>query len=679
MQEMARIDAIKTSQVKTTFLSSLSHELRSPLHGILGSVQLMRSTPLDSFQNSMVNSITICGRTLLETVQHLLDHAERKDPGRNESKRTFPTETSIRITSELPALDLSQDLKSTAPFCNIGLVTEEVVETMFLGQGRFDVSISGDDVPGALINPSTHNEIARRRSRFLIVDIGDYANLDFAISASSYGRLVMNILGNALKFTESGYILIWLRSNDADASKASVTLKINDSGVGMSRDFLTNEAFEPFRKYNPHSAGTGVGLNVVQRIIEDVGGSIEIMSQPDRGTDVTLRLPLERNKRSEEPESPHNSILASISQLKSRRICILHSKSPDDNGPPESLRHWQMLKRYVDALYTTLREELKMVVTLTSEWDVHDESDVVICPEVSFEGLQAIRSVTHRRPPATLLIAIDTLEADTLRCDARITSKSSIVEVMTQPCGPYKLGMVLSQCLKRYDGTSADSLRSLGVPLESFCDKNDSQLVSELGPRLGECAPMPFRPKADSFDNEHRLSEEDALPPLETSIGESKISPLPKIEETTKDQQVLIVDDNAINRRLLSVFMKKQKLPFKEAKDGLQALEAYKEAGGKFDIILMDISMPVMDGMTSTRMIREHETEQNMEPAHIIALTGLTSASAKLEAWSSGVDDFLTKPVDFKDLESLMKAGRRNVGKGFLNEESKKKVDEKLP
>ena len=115
--------------------------------------------------------------------------------------------------------------------------------------------------------------------------------------------------------------------------------------------------------------------------------------------------------------------------------------------------------------------------------------------------------------------------------------------------------------------------------------------------------------------------------------------------------------------------MKRHKLPFKEAKDGQQALTTYKEDKGKFDVVLMDISMPVMDGMTSTRLIREHEKENNIAPSHIIALTGLTSASAKLEAWTSGVDDFLTKPVDFKKLENLIEVGRGGEGTGFWKEE----------
>lgn len=94
----------------------------------------------------------------------------------------------------------------------------------------------------------------------------------------------------------------------------------------------------------------------------------------------------------------------------------------------------------------------------------------------------------------------------------------------------------------------------------------------------------------------------------------------------------------------------------------------YKDTSPPFDTVLMDISMPVMDGMTATRLIRDFEKEKGLRAAHVIALTGLTSASAKLEAWTSGVDDFLTKPVDFKRLEGLVRVGRGGEGTGFMKE-----------
>lgn len=243
----------------------------------------------------------------------------------------------------------------------------------------------------------------------------------------------MNLLGNALKFTESGYVHLSLRSERTDSSKVPVTLRLSDSGIGISKEFLYNDAFEPFRKRNPHSAGTGVGLSVVRRIIEDIGGSIEITSVPDSGTDITVKLLLDRFKRPDDPDSPHSAIAASLIRLRRRKICLLHSKSPDADGPPESLREWQVLRRYIGALVATLETELQMDVTLSDDWDEQNDSDLVVCPEVSFESLQRIRSTVRRKPPATVFIAMDTLEADTLRCDARVTNTASVVEVVTQP------------------------------------------------------------------------------------------------------------------------------------------------------------------------------------------------------------------------------------------------------
>jgi CheY-like chemotaxis protein len=127
-------------------------------------------------------------------------------------------------------------------------------------------------------------------------------------------------------------------------------------------------------------------------------------------------------------------------------------------------------------------------------------------------------------------------------------------------------------------------------------------------------------------------------------------------EEESVLTHTLIVDDNLLNRRLLVAFMRKNGIQFEEASNGLVALQMYQEGPRKFDVILMDMSMPVMDGMSSTRAIREHEEKHHMPRCFIVALTGLASSSAKLEAWSSGIDHFMTKPINFKDLGKLLRS-----------------------
>jgi len=121
---------------------------------------------------------------------------------------------------------------------------------------------------------------------------------------------------------------------------------------------------------------------------------------------------------------------------------------------------------------------------------------------------------------------------------------------------------------------------------------------------------------------------------------------------------VLCVDDNNINLQLLVMFMKKHKLPYQEAMNGQEALDkyiGYSNSNTPIDFILMDISMPVMNGLEATRRIREFEVEQKIEKkATIIALTGLASAEAQADAEASGVDIYMAKPVKFQALRPLL-------------------------
>jgi len=131
--------------------------------------------------------------------------------------------------------------------------------------------------------------------------------------------------------------------------------------------------------------------------------------------------------------------------------------------------------------------------------------------------------------------------------------------------------------------------------------------------------------------------------------------------------RVLVVDDNRINLNLMITFMKKRKLTdLMAAENGKLAVEAVEQAQHGFDIIFMDMSMPVMNGFEATRAIRAMEREDDGRgPAVIIALTGLSSSRDESEALASGVDMFLTKPVSFKEVSRLLDEWEKN---GLKNE-----------
>jgi CheY-like chemotaxis protein len=143
-------------------------------------------------------------------------------------------------------------------------------------------------------------------------------------------------------------------------------------------------------------------------------------------------------------------------------------------------------------------------------------------------------------------------------------------------------------------------------------------------------------------------------PVLVRAPSEEEIPGPPLVEEVA--DQMLLVDDNHINLKILSAYMGKLGRPYQAVTNGKEAVDAYTEHPGRFAGILMDISMPVMDGLEATRRIRAHEHRVQLRTVPIVALTGLASDSTHQEAMESGVDVFLTKPVRLKTLSEVLES-----------------------
>ena len=130
--------------------------------------------------------------------------------------------------------------------------------------------------------------------------------------------------------------------------------------------------------------------------------------------------------------------------------------------------------------------------------------------------------------------------------------------------------------------------------------------------------------------------------------------PDPICNGESKSNTFLLVDDNPINLKMLIMFMKKLKLEYDTATDGKQAVEKYKKSPGTFRCIFMDISMPVMNGFEATRAIRASEVDDAIPRCNIFALTGLASKDAQQEALLSGIDLFLTKPIQLAEIKNIL-------------------------
>lgn len=182
-----------------------------------------------------------------------------------------------------------------------------------------------------------------------------------------------------------------------------------------------------------------MGLSIVRQIIETNGGKIEVNSEPSIGTKMTVKLALDKPEQSTQTTlkanlSQRDQFLSFLSRLQGRSICILQKQLDPASQDPSISRIVEGLTSFTKVLTSTLQKHLKMNVIRTAKWDGHD-ADLVIVPELSFDYLKSIRKsrADGSKAPVTIFVAMDGLEAATLRSDWRVRSKESVVEIMTQP------------------------------------------------------------------------------------------------------------------------------------------------------------------------------------------------------------------------------------------------------
>jgi signal transduction histidine kinase len=440
MADLSRLDAIASDQAKTSFVASISHELRSPLHGILGSLEFLKDTALDSFQVSMINSLGACGHTLLDTINHVLDYAKITSTRARKSSKRLKGTKGVHFSSK-PLRKRRRDTHlSKHPAIDLERVTEETVEAVVSGQActilqaeDWDADSDSDTTTSGT---TTRGSASKRSGRYIILDIAHEEDWNYHLPPGSWRRVVMNLVGNALKYTKDGHIHVSLRSspNGESFDERIIHLAIKDSGRGMSQKFLANRAFQPFEQENSQSAGTGLGLSIVQQIIDSVGGKISVTSDLAQGTEVRVRFALLKPEGPVVEQPQRNRYLDNLSQLKGRRICILHLAQNPEPDETSTAGTREALNRFTNAMSYTLSEHLKMQVIQTEAWEGHD-ADIVICPEPCFQYLALIRHrrTIDQRAPVTIFVAVDALEAATLRTDVRVKSRESVVEVMMQP------------------------------------------------------------------------------------------------------------------------------------------------------------------------------------------------------------------------------------------------------
>ncbi|KAF2815954.1 uncharacterized protein BDZ99DRAFT_493882 [Mytilinidion resinicola] len=704
MAEVARLDASTSDKAKTDLLGSISHELRSPLHGILGSVEMLEDSAVTAFQGNMVHTIETCGRTLLDTVDHLLDFTKINHFMEVSKRRR--THGSHNNTQSAPRSKIGSDMMAMSARVQLDVITEEVVAAVSAGydtQKRakansspqkkkpklrhannsasrpHDASYSSDRYGDAQIN--TELREYNLGGVIVILDIDKDVDWAFSTQAGAWRRIVMNLFANSLKYTARGYIRVSLKAKPLPmrhgVSRSKITLVVTDSGKGMSRDYLRGRLFQPFAQEDRLSPGTGLGLSIIRQIILSQGGKIDVQSVQDEGTQVTVTLPLaQAAPEINGPTQIEDSCLGKVyEQTKTLSACLIGVEiGAETIKPRKPSVPFQIENDGPQALKSSLQEMCKnwFGLRLDTKQQTDRPSDLYLVVETPFNTdeltsgklLAEIPKISPDQSEQLQPIVIVLCRSAASACALQhIDSQGRVVEYLSQPCGPRKLAKALNLCFERRTAgkKSVPSSSTVSTLLEAPPLGNDA--INQFGfPSTSSVATDATGYYADMSDTEFPLSPTeipisivvmpDRPPPTEQSS--SDVTETPELEVHKGPGPFLIVDDNHINVKILAAFMRKSKYSYRVAEDGAIAFDVYKANPEACRIIFMDISMPVMDGLTSTRLIRAYERLHKLKPAIIILLTGLASASVQQEANASGADLFLTKPVRLRDLGKIL-------------------------
>ena len=789
------------------------------MHGILAAAELLAETKINATQGSYLETVEACGKSLLELVNHVLDFTKLSGNTRGNQSHTKPSQR----------CDLVKLVQEVCESSWIGQMAKKLESQQNSGIGSAYAKGSESSSPVSSEGESSLQQKQKVVAQFsnveTVIDVSFRAS-GWLVKCDTGGirRVLMNLIGNSLKFTTAGFVHVSVREVQSTDTHVIVELGVTDTGKGISRSFLEEQLFHPFTQENHLGPGTGLGLSIVNSIVQSpaINGKIDVWSTLGQGTEIRVTCELELSSPSEAEGAIYRPVLD-----------VERKYSVSLLGFQENLRGQSDLK---DVLRTYFEDWWKFTLAEGSEGDI-----VVVNDNVGYlDDIATDRKAKKRLLPPVIVLTGARGDAQVAGACDKYQQQGGVARLLFKPAGPAKLEAVTDFCLQCFErgkageamctaesdhdaplpsltkaqqGSDADlsdnlvddstpgaedtptprahpSISSIGMtsnmqlnrPHLNHDHRSNSHHISPGPPSPADATSLlrrhssedrvvrtqrgpdspqsaietqtpagqnrPMMPTRSITYHEPRLQRHVLMSPLRSphhsrkseeasdyfgamgpngassSSGQETSSPsspgsvisleggegavlktaihnagILRGGMTKKRMQVLSVEDNSINRRVLAAFFGKMDIDLVEASNGEEGVQVFEShPANHFDVIFMDLSMPVLDGIGATKQIRKIEAERfridqagalqqqqawqkatrtsmtlgtpgGSRPsaqvrAKIFALTGRSSDEDKRKAFRVGCDGLICKPVSFKVLSSLLNQVKAGGGRG---------------